>query len=112
MATTSYTTAAGSGDFTRRATSSAIRSDGHRAGRLRPLQQTGGHHDRDAKLWRLHRIRLPLEAVISRAALPHPRSDLMDTAQGDCGRYNKRAVITTVTRNYGDYIVYDCRWKR
>ena len=36
----------------------------------------------------------------------------MDTAQGDCGRYNKRAVITTVTRNYGDYIVYDCRWKQ
>ena len=36
----------------------------------------------------------------------------MDTAQGDCGRYNKRAVITTVMRNYGDYIVYDCRWKR
>ena len=36
----------------------------------------------------------------------------MDTAEGDCGRYNKRAVITTVTRNYGDYIVYDCRWKR
>jgi hypothetical protein len=36
----------------------------------------------------------------------------MDTAQGDCGRYNKRAVITTVTRSYGDYIVYECRWKR
>jgi len=36
----------------------------------------------------------------------------MDTAQNDCGRYNKRAVITTVTRSYGDYIVYECRWKR
>jgi hypothetical protein len=34
----------------------------------------------------------------------------MDTAQSDCGRHDKRAVITTVNRNYGDYIVYKCRW--
>ncbi len=31
-------------------------------------------------------------------------------AQNNCGQYNKYAVITTIHREYGDYISYVCRW--
>jgi hypothetical protein len=31
-------------------------------------------------------------------------------AQDNCGRHDKFAVITSVRRQYGDYIVYVCRF--
>lgn len=34
----------------------------------------------------------------------------LDIAQASCGRYNKFALITSVRREYGDYIAYECRW--
>ena len=42
-----------------------------------------------------------------------PENELaaMDIAQGNCGRFNKYAVITSVHRMYGDYISYACWWK-
>ncbi len=43
---------------------------------------------------------------------PAAELNAMNVAQDDCGRYNRRSVITAVTRIYGDYIVYECRWKR
>ena len=27
-----------------------------------------------------------------------------------CARYRKFAVITTIHREYGDYVVFECRW--
>jgi hypothetical protein len=27
-----------------------------------------------------------------------------------CARYRKFAVITTIHREYGDYVVFDCHW--
>ncbi len=28
-----------------------------------------------------------------------------------CARYNKFAQITTIQRQYGDYIAFDCNWR-
>jgi hypothetical protein len=41
-----------------------------------------------------------------------PENELaaFDIAQQNCGRYNKFAVLRSIRRVYGDYIVYDCRW--
>ncbi|HXZ22941.1 MAG TPA: hypothetical protein VEH78_09265 [Pseudolabrys sp.] len=33
-----------------------------------------------------------------------------DIAQSNCSQYNRYAVITTIHREYGDYISYLCRW--
>jgi hypothetical protein len=35
-----------------------------------------------------------------------------DIAQANCARFNKFAVLRTIHRVYGDFIVYDCRWDR
>ena len=42
-----------------------------------------------------------------------PEAELaaLDTAQSNCGRFNKYAVITSIHRVYGDYISYACWWK-
>ena len=32
------------------------------------------------------------------------------TANAACGAFGKRGVVTTMRRNYGDYIVYECRF--
>lgn len=40
---------------------------------------------------------------------PENEAAAMEIAQASCGRYDKFAVITTVNREYGDYIVYECR---
>jgi len=34
-----------------------------------------------------------------------------DIAQRNCGQFKKYAVITSIHRKYGDYIVYECRWE-
>ena len=34
----------------------------------------------------------------------------MAIAQDNCGRFDKIAVITSVHRQYGDYIAYQCRF--
>jgi hypothetical protein len=33
-----------------------------------------------------------------------------EIAQGQCGRYNKFAVATSITRGPGNYIAYKCVW--
>ena len=40
-----------------------------------------------------------------------PENELaaLDIAQNNCGRYNEYAYITSVHREYGDYIGYECR---
>jgi hypothetical protein len=40
-----------------------------------------------------------------------PENELaaLDIGQANCGTYRKFALITTVHRQYGDYIVYECR---
>ena len=42
-----------------------------------------------------------------------PEAELaaLGTAQGNCGRFNKYAVITSIHRVYGDYISYACWWR-
>ena len=42
---------------------------------------------------------------------PLAESEAVDIAQADCGAYGKYAVITSVHRQYGDYIGYVCSWK-
>jgi hypothetical protein len=42
---------------------------------------------------------------------PEAEVAAIDIAQGNCGRFNKYAVITSVHRMYGDYISYACWWK-
>ena len=39
-----------------------------------------------------------------------PENELaaLDIAQNNCGRYNEYANITSVHREYGDYIGYEC----
>jgi hypothetical protein len=32
-----------------------------------------------------------------------------DIAQNNCGRYDAVALITSIHREYGDYIAYECR---
>lgn len=41
---------------------------------------------------------------------PENEFNMRDIAQAGCARYHKFAVITVVTRRYGDYITYECRW--
>jgi hypothetical protein len=41
---------------------------------------------------------------------PEAEAMALDTAQANCGRFNQYAVITSIHRNYGDYISYACRW--
>ena len=43
---------------------------------------------------------------------PEAERDALDIAQGNCGRYNSYAVITSVHREYGDYIAYRCQWNQ
>ncbi len=40
---------------------------------------------------------------------PAAESVALDTAMRNCGYYGKRGAITSVHRNYGDYIAYACR---
>ena len=42
---------------------------------------------------------------------PAAERDALDIAQRNCGQFHKYAAITTIHREYGDYIVYDCRWE-
>ena len=42
---------------------------------------------------------------------PAAERGALDIAQSNCGRFNKYAVITSITPVYGDYIAYDCRWE-
>jgi hypothetical protein len=42
---------------------------------------------------------------------PEAERGALGLAQSNCGRFNEFAVITTIHRVYGDYIVYECRWK-
>ena len=42
---------------------------------------------------------------------PIAEQQALDTAQADCGAYGKYAVITSVHREYGDYIAYSCSWR-
>jgi hypothetical protein len=42
---------------------------------------------------------------------PAAERDALDIAQRNCGKYNKYAVITSVHREYGDYIAYMCQWE-
>lgn len=42
---------------------------------------------------------------------PDSEAAALDVAQSNCGAYGKYAVITSVHREYGDYIGYACSWK-
>jgi len=42
---------------------------------------------------------------------PESEQQALEIAQADCGAYGKYAVITSVHRQYGDYIAYACSWK-
>jgi hypothetical protein len=42
---------------------------------------------------------------------PENETAALDIAQGNCGTFGKYAVITSVHREYGDYIGYACSWK-
>ena len=42
---------------------------------------------------------------------PEVEHDALEIAQSNCGSYNKYAVITSVSRHYGDYIAYSCTWR-
>lgn len=47
------------------------------------------------------------------AASQHGTSDLVVAkamASEFCARYNKQALITSIHREYGDYVGFDCRW--
>jgi hypothetical protein len=46
---------------------------------------------------------IPWSPVAERGAL--------DIAQSNCGRFNEYAVITSIHREYGDYITYECQWE-
>jgi hypothetical protein len=43
---------------------------------------------------------------------PDSERHAFEIAQENCGRFNKFAVLRSVRRVYGDFIVYDCRWER
>jgi hypothetical protein len=43
---------------------------------------------------------------------PEAEAMALVTANEHCGRFRKYAVISSVRRVYGDYIVYDCRFER
>jgi hypothetical protein len=40
---------------------------------------------------------------------PEAELTALDIAQSNCGRYNQFARITSIHREYGDYIAYECR---
>ena len=42
---------------------------------------------------------------------PEAEQSALDIAQGNCGRFNKYAYITSIHREYGDYISYACWWQ-
>ena len=42
---------------------------------------------------------------------PLAETEALDIAQANCGSYGKYALITSVHREYGDYIGYACSWK-
>ena len=47
------------------------------------------------------------------ASLRHGESDravAVAMASEHCARYGKRAVITSIHREYGDYVGFACRW--
>ena len=41
---------------------------------------------------------------------PEAEASARVTANAACGAFGKRGVVTTMRRNYGDYIVYECRF--
>lgn len=41
---------------------------------------------------------------------PENEQNALELAQGNCSQYNKYAAITSIRREYGDYISYVCRW--
>jgi hypothetical protein len=41
---------------------------------------------------------------------PENEQNAVAIAQSNCGQYNKYAGITSIHRQYGDYISYLCRW--
>jgi hypothetical protein len=42
---------------------------------------------------------------------PAAEQDALNIAQSNCGSFDKYAVITSVHREYGDYIAYACTWR-
>ena len=42
---------------------------------------------------------------------PMTQKEALAIAQENCGSYGKYAVITSVHRQYGDYIAYSCTWR-
>jgi hypothetical protein len=42
---------------------------------------------------------------------PEAEEMALDTAQANCSQFNKYAAITSIHREYGDYISYACWWK-
>lgn len=42
---------------------------------------------------------------------PDAEASALDIAQSNCGAFGKYAVITSVHRQYGDYIGYACSWR-
>ena len=41
---------------------------------------------------------------------PEAEENAYDIAQSNCGFFNKYAALTSIHREYGDYISYECRW--
>jgi hypothetical protein len=41
---------------------------------------------------------------------PEAERDALEIAQRKCGHYDSYAVITSIHRQSGDYIVYSCQW--
>jgi hypothetical protein len=41
---------------------------------------------------------------------PDSELNALDLAQAHCARFNNYAVITSVHREYGDYIAFSCQW--
>jgi len=41
---------------------------------------------------------------------PEAEHNALELAQANCARHRKYAVITSVHRQYGDYIAYRCQW--
>jgi hypothetical protein len=41
---------------------------------------------------------------------PESERAAFEIAQENCGRYRKFAVLRSIRRVHGDFIVYDCRW--
>jgi hypothetical protein len=41
---------------------------------------------------------------------PETEINALVMAQNHCGRFNMYAVITSVHREYGDYVAFTCQW--